>query len=140
MSYPTLYTPGNMHRLFDTFSQPTVKRTRKQITRAAVNVAENEDGFRLELAAPGWNKNEFNIELDNDTLTISAEREKTEAKEGETFLRREFATREFKRTFTLPDTIDTAKLAAEYNNGILTLTLPKKEEAKPQPARKMEIA
>ncbi len=143
MTYPAARRNRNhnLNHFFNAFLQPqTVKRNHKTTgANAAVNIAETEDNFRVELAAPAWTKADFNIELDNDVLTIHAKKEATEAKEGEKFLRREFVAKELKRTFNLPDTIDTAAISAEYVNGILTLTLPKKEEAKPQAPRKVAI-
>lgn len=144
MTYPAARRnrKHNMNHFFNAFLQtPPVKRNHKtKGANAAVNIAETEDNYRVELAAAGWTKGDFNIELDNDVLTIHAKKEETEAKEGEKFLRREFVAKELKRTFNLPDTIDTTAISAEYVNGILTLTLPKKEEAKPQAPRKVDIA
>ena len=130
----------NLNHFFNALQAKPVKKTyHAKAANAAVNIAETDDNFRVELAAPGWAKADFNIELDNDVLTIHAKKEATEAKEGEKFLRREFVAKELKRTFNLPDTIDTLAISAEYVNGILTLTLPKKEEAKPQAPRKVAI-
>jgi len=144
MTYPAARRnrKHNMNHFFNAFLQPhTATRSHKtRGTNAAVNIAETDDNFRVELAAPGWAKADFNIELDNDVLTIHAKKEAVEAKEGEKFLRREFIAKELKRTFNLPDTIDTTAISAEYVNGILTLTLPKLEEAKPQAPRKVDIA
>ncbi len=129
----------NMHNLMNTFFNAANKPLSG--ANAPVNVAENEDAFRVELAAPGWKKADFNIELDQDVLTLSATHATEENKENEvTFLRREFGAKDFKRTFNLPETVDTQAISATYEAGILTLTLPKKEEAKPQAPRKVEIA
>ena len=106
----------------------------------AVNVKEDADAFNLEMAAPGYEKGDFNLVVEEDVLTISTTAtEATEAKEGEKYTRKEFKYGSFKRTFNLPDTVDSAKIAANYTNGILTLSIPKKEEAKPLPARTIEI-
>ena len=106
----------------------------------AVNVKEDVDAFNLEMAAPGYEKADFNIVVEEDVLTISTtEKEATEAKEGEKYTRKEFKYGSFKRTFNLPETVDSTKIAANYTNGILTLSIPKKEEAKPLPARTIEI-
>jgi len=143
MTYPAARRNRNrnLNNFFNTFlqAQPVKKHNRPSAANAAVNIAENDDNFRIELAAPGWAKADFNIELDNAVLTISAKKEAVEAKEGEKFLRREFVAKELKRTFNLPETIDVEGLSAAYVNGILTLTLPKKEEAKPQAPRKVAI-
>lgn len=108
----------------------------------AVNIKETDESFNVEVAAPGKSKEDFNIELDNDVLTISSE----EKKENETsenngrFTRKEFSYSTFKRAFSLPETVDSAKIAASYNNGVLEITIPKKEEAKVQAKRMIEIA
>lgn len=106
----------------------------------AVNVKEDADAFNLEMAAPGYEKGDFNIVVEEEVLTISTTvKEAQEAKEGEKYTRKEFNYGTFKRTFNLPDTVDSTKIGANYTNGILSVSIPKKEEAKPQPARTIEI-
>ena len=108
----------------------------------AVNIQETEDSFSVEVAAPGKTKEDFNIELDNDVLTISSEEKKEEEttdKKGR-YTRKEFSYSNFKRAFSLPETVDSEKISAVYNSGVLEITLPKKEEAKVQPKRMIEIA
>src|SRR5213596_1957886 len=97
----------------------------------AVNVVEGKDNFRLEFAVPGFTKNDFNVKLDNNLLTVSAEKKNEVNKEDENYTMREFSHASFSRTFTMPETIDGNKIAAEYADGILKLVLPKKEETKP---------
>jgi len=94
-----------------------------------VNVKENADSFQIEVVAPGITKEDFQIQVADKTLTLSFELKDnvTEAKEESKWLRREFKIRSFKRSFTLGDKIDAEKIAASYSQGILTLTLPKKE-------------
>ena len=108
----------------------------------AVNIRENEDGYVVELAAPGLSKEDFNVELDNDVLIISTEKEvNNEVKdENGKYTRKEFGYTSFKRSFSLPETIKGDAIEATYNNGILMITLPKKEEAKVQPKRLIEIS
>lgn len=108
----------------------------------AVNIREDDDSFNVQVAAPGKSKEDFNIELDNDVLTISAE----EKKENETtdkngrFTRKEFSYSNFKRSFSLPDSVDSTRISASYNNGVLEIALPKKEEAKVQAKRMIDIS
>jgi len=109
-------------------------------SRPAVNVIEGKENFKIELAAPGLDKSDFNINIEKNVLTISAEKAVEENAEAPKYSRREFNYNEFSRTFRLPKTIDTNKVKANFNNGILILTLAKKEEAKEQPARKIEIS
>ncbi|UII78879.1 Hsp20/alpha crystallin family protein [Flagellimonas sp. CMM7] len=105
----------------------------------AVNIKNNTENFELELSVPGGNKDDFKVEVDNDVLTISTE-VKTEDKEiKENYSRKEFSFSSFKRAFTLPETVDGTKIDAAYENGILRLTLPKKEEALPRPKRLITI-
>ncbi len=107
----------------------------------AVNVLEDNDGFEIQVAAPGLGKKDFKIDLDNTLLTISSERtfSDKEEKEGR-FMRREFGYGKFKRSFSLPDSADGEKIKASYHEGILHISIPKKEEAKPKPPRQIAIA
>lgn len=107
----------------------------------AVNIAENDDAFTLELAAPGMSKKDFNLELDNGVLTISSEQKKEDEKKenGGRFTRREFSYSSFKRAFSLPETVDTEKISAKYNEGVLVIELPKREDAKVQAKRMIDI-
>lgn len=112
-----------------------------QASVPAVNIVENENDFRLAFAVPGFTKEDFNIELDNETLTVSSiKKEEKEKEENVHFTRREFSYQSFKRAFTLPESVDGGKISATYENGILRLVLPKKEEALPKPKRFIEIA
>lgn len=112
-------------------------------TTPAVNIRENENGFFLDFAMPGIDKDEVIIELENDLLTVSSEKKSETESESKTetgnFTRREFHYNSFKRSFILPETIDSSKIKANHKNGVLNIEIPKKEEAKPKPARKIEI-
>ena len=105
----------------------------------AVNIKENEKDFELELAVPGRKKDDFNIEIDNDVLTISSELKHEDEVKAENYTRREFGYTSFKRAFTLPETINADNIKANYEDGILKFTLPKKEEALPKPKRLIEL-
>ena len=108
-------------------------------TTPAVNIRENEEGFHLDFALPGIAKDDVVIELDNDRLTVSSEKKVENEQVKGNFTRREFHYNSFKRSFILPDTIDSAKIKAKHENGVLSIDIPKKEESKPKPARKIEI-
>lgn len=96
----------------------------------SVNVIENDNDYLVEVAAPGLSKEDFFVEVDNDHLIISASKEeKKEEKEGK-FTRNEFNYGSFTRRFYLPETVKADKIDAKYKDGILTLMIPKKEEAK----------
>ncbi len=105
----------------------------------AVNVLEQEDCFRIDFAAPGLQKSDFKIHLDNNVLTVKSEKENTEEDVKENYTRKEFNYTSFKRTFTLPDSANADKVTAEYKDGILSISIAKKEEAKIKPARDIEI-
>lgn len=105
----------------------------------AVNIKENEKDFVLELAIPGFKKEDFNIEIDNDMLTISSEVKKDSEIKEDNYTRREFSVSSFKRAFSLPETVNADAINAVYEGGILKLTLPKREEALPKPKRLIEI-
>ena len=110
------------------------------ITLPAVNISEEAEEYIVEMAVPGMKKSDFNIDLDNKILSISSEiEEKKEATENN-FTRREFGYSSFKRTFTLPDTVESDKISATYKEGILSVILPKREEAKQKPARTIKIS
>lgn len=106
----------------------------------AVNVVESTEGFRIEVAAPGLQKSDFKLNLEKNQLTISAQKEQKNEEDSEKYTRREFKYTSFQRTFTLPNTIDGDKIEANYAEGVLYVTLPKREEAKEKPAREIEIA
>ncbi len=111
-------------------------------TLPAVNVKENDDEIMIEVAAPGMKKDDFRLDYDNGRLTISSEREEThEEKDGERVTRREFSYSSFQRSFSVPETIvNVDKIAAKYSDGILKLTLPKRDEVKPKPAKQIKIS
>ncbi len=109
-------------------------------TLPAVNIKEDDEGFEVEMSAPGFDKKDFKIELNNDLLTISSEKKnENETKEGQQFNRREFSYQSFSRSFTLPQSVEGEKIAAKYENGILNIAIPKKEEAKPKPKKQILV-
>ncbi len=105
----------------------------------AVNVMECEDHFNIDFAAPGLQKTDFKINLDNNVLTVKSEKENSEENSGENYTRKEFSYQSFQRSFTLPDSADSEKITAEYKDGILRISIAKKEEAKVKPVRDIEI-
>lgn len=105
-----------------------------------VNIKETADAFILEMAVPGFKRSDFQIELDNVELSISTEMREENESNQENYTRREFGYTSFKRAFTLPETVDDDKINANYEDGILSILLPKKEEAKQKPLRKIKIS
>lgn len=107
----------------------------------ATNVKETNDDFIIELAAPGMKKEDFKIVYHNNMLTISSEKKNEENEKTENFTRREFSYQSFQRSFTVPGNVVVGdKINANYAEGILNVTIPKREEVKPQPQREIKIS
>jgi len=106
----------------------------------AVNIIEGDDNYTIEVAAPGLEKKDFHIELENNCLTISSEKEQKSEETREKFARKEFSYSSFRRSFILPETVNNEKIQANYKDGILYVKVPKKEEAKVKPARQIAIS
>lgn len=112
-------------------------------TLPAVNVMETNDDFRIEVAAPGMKRDDFKVELDNNVLTISSQREdnREENERSGSYTRREFSYQSFQRSFTLPENkVEGEKIAARYVDGILQVTVPKREDAKVKPAKQISVS
>ncbi len=125
----------NLNNLFDEFfgNLPAAWSKEPGWNVPAVNIHETNDAYLLELAAPGLNKEDFKINLEKGLLTISYEKKtEVENKEYKTH-RKEFNVTSFKRSFTVDDIIDAEKIQAKYDNGVLQVFLPKKEEVKVLP-------
>lgn len=103
----------------------------------AVNVTETKDDYKVTLAAPGLKKEDFKVDLEGNILTISSEKEETKDEKDEKYSRKEYNYASFCRSFTLPDVVHRDKIDAKYENGVLNLVLPKKEEAKKPSISKM---
>lgn len=110
-------------------------------TLPAVNVKEKKDAFEIEMSAPGLKKEDFNVELSNNVLTISCEKKEEDETKDEDgrYTRREFIYQSFSRSFNLPETIDHEKIDAKYEDGILTLSIPKMEKLIPN-SKRIEIS
>jgi len=105
----------------------------------AVNITEGKDDYRIEVAAPGLKKEDFKISLDNNVLSLSSETEVKNETKDENVLRREFSYSSFNRSFTLPESVNGEKIKATHNDGILSIFVPKKDEAKVKPIRDIKI-
>ena len=108
-------------------------------TIPAVNINEEEDKFQVEVAAPGLKKEDFNVNLENNVLTISAEHKEEKEEKVKKSTLREFNFTSFRRSFTVPDSVKAEDIHAVYKDGVLHLTLPKKEEAKKTEAKTIAI-
>src|SRR3954463_11349835 len=138
-SFPTFFNDFWTRDLFDR-EQSNYSTTGTTIP--AVNIQETGDAFLVEMAAPGMNKKDFKIELDGNLLTISSEmKQEHEDREDSKFNRKEFSYQSFQRTFTLSkDVVDADKIEAKYENGLLRLRIPKREEVKQKPPRMINIS
>jgi len=121
--------------VFESFFNADQLLSKSAVNRIpAVNIAENENEFQIEIAAPGLNKEDFKINLEKDQLSVSAgkQEENQEVIGNKKYNRREYNYSVFSRNFTLPETVDTNKIQAEYKDGILFIYISKKEELKIQ--------
>jgi HSP20 family protein len=110
-----------------------------QTNSPAVNVSEDEKGYRIEVAVPGVSRKDFNLEVEDDVLTVSTEMKENKKDQKPNYLRREFNFQSFKRSFQLPDTIDQEGIKASHEAGILTINLPKREEVVQKAPKQIEV-
>lgn len=109
-------------------------------TLPRVNITETDEDFRVEMAAPGMKREDFHVELDNDTLMIWSELSESNEDKNSSYTRKEFNYESFRRSFHLPNTVEADKIEAKYEDGLLRLIIPKKEEARRKPARRIKIS
>jgi HSP20 family protein len=140
---PTLRTRNTWPSLVEEFFNgelfPKFYDAETQYSIPAVNIAESKDDYRIEVAAPGLNKEDFKVNLENNVLTVSSEKEEKHENKDEKFMRKEFNYYSFNRSFTLPMTVNSEKIKAIHKDGILQVVIPKKEEAREKPAREIKI-
>ena len=122
---------GMMKELFNEFPAAVNKAVREDVLHfPPVNIIEKTASYQLEVAAPGFEKADFNVKLEANILTISTEKKESVKEETDKLIRKEFSYKAFKRSFTIDEKIDAENITAKYENGILTLGLPKKEDQK----------
>lgn len=116
--------------------------TRLGVDVPSVNIRETDKEYLLDVAAPGLERKDFNIEVKNDTLTISAEKEEEkEEKEGENgYSRKEYSFNSFSRSFSLPENADESTIKAKYDNGILKITISKTKEPDAQTSKRIQVS
>ncbi len=111
------------------------------ISSPAVNVRETDDSFSIEVAAPGLEKKDFKVDLDNHVLTISSEKEhKHEEEDKDRYMRREFSYSSFTRSFSLPESVDSEKINARHKDGVLYISIPKREEARRKAPKQIAVS
>jgi len=123
-----------MPSVFDDFFRPWSglfdNGSNMSLSVPAVNITDNKDDFTVSLAVPGMKKDDFNIDVDGNMITISCEKEEKKEEKEKKYTRKEYNYSSFSRSFTLPDEVQKEKIDARYEDGLLRLVLPKKEEAK----------
>jgi HSP20 family protein len=129
--------PG-FNDVFESIFNDTFFNDRMASRVPAVNISETEEAYYLELAAPGLKKQDFKISLDRHVLNISVEEQKENNTEGKRYSKKEFSYTSFVRSFTLPDLADHNRIEAAFEDGVLTIDIAKKEEAK-KASRQIEL-
>jgi len=136
-SFPLLFDDVLTRELFN---WGNTHSSHARTTVPAVNITETKEGYEVQVAAPGMDKKDFNITLEGNLLTISSGKEQREEKTEGSYTRREFSYQSFRRSFELPkDVVDEERINARYENGLLLLSIPKKEEVKHKGPRHIEI-
>ncbi len=137
MSTRALSKPGMLPTVFDDFLKPWNEWfdngglfSGRTMTMPAVNIVENKDDYKVSLAVPGMKKEDFNIDVEGNMLTISCEKEANKEEKEQQYTRREYSYSSFSRSFTLPEEVNREKIEAKYEDGVLKIMLPKREEAK----------
>lgn len=123
----------SLNGFFDSFLNDFSYNTAGNFNVPSVNIHESKDDYELAFNVPGRNKEDFKITVDKNILTVAFEKKEEAKDENKKQIKKEFSFQSFKRSFTLDEKIAAENIAAKYENGILTLTLPKKEEVKVQP-------
>lgn len=113
--------------------------SRTNTTIPSVNIKETADNFEIEVAAPGFEKKDFSIEINQGTLKISSEKKSEVDNNDESYSRKEFSYQSFCRSFSLPLTVNSEMIEAKYDKGILSVVIPKREEAKLKPVRLIDV-
>ena len=129
--------PG-FNDVFDSIFNDTFFGDRMMTRVPAANISESTDHFHVELAAPGLKKEDFKLKLERNVLNISVEQNTENKQEERNYAKREYSYSSFVRSFTLPESADTNGIEAKYNDGVLCIDIPKREEAK-MVARQIEI-
>lgn len=131
--------PSWVDDFLDTHFWSEIEDNDGKTTLPSVNITEDANEFQIEVAAPGMEKKDFNIDLNNNLLTISSEKEETIENKERRYMRREHCYTKFSRSFTLPTSVKEDEIKATYKNGILNIQIPKKEEMKTKPSRHIAI-
>ncbi|MBK8090394.1 MAG: Hsp20/alpha crystallin family protein [Chitinophagaceae bacterium] len=143
MSTKAVTKVGMLPTVFDDFFKPWNEwfdnggsLMGRMMTVPAVNIVEDKNDYKVSLAVPGMKKDDFNIDVEGNMLTISSEKEESKEEKDEKYNRKEYSYSSFSRSFTLPEEVNKEKIEAKYEDGVLKLMLPKKDEVKKLAASK----
>ena len=131
--------PSLVDELFSNDFFPRFYNRNDSYSVPAVNITEGKKEYRIDVAAPGLNKDDFKVSLDNNVLSVSSEKEAKNETNEEDVLRREFSYTSFSRCFTLPDSVDANRIKASHKDGILNIVVPKREEAV-KPVKEIKVS
>ena len=134
MNHPSLADEFFGHDLFNDFFG-----WNRELTLPSVNIAESNNGYLIEVAAPGLSKEDFKIDVEDHVLTISSKKEEKKEDKGDSYIRREFNYSTFSRSFTLPEWVNEDKISASEKNGVLSIEIPRKDESKSRAPRSIRI-
>jgi HSP20 family protein len=126
--FPNLIDEFLNDELWPVFNGTANGKTRNVVP--AVNITENDKAYNIEVAAPGLAKNDFNVNLEENVLTISSEKEEKNEEKNDNYVRREFSYNNFRRSFVLPESVNAEKIEASHKDGILNISIPKEEVKK----------
>ncbi len=131
---------SNISDLFEEFVLSGLPHSQKREFYPAVNIHENNDQYEIEMLVPGFQKDDFKIQLEKDILTIGAEKKETSPKEEKHYRKQEFSIASIKRSFSLPKHVEIETITASYENGVLNLKVPKKEAQKEKPSIEIKVS
>lgn len=133
----------NFPTVFDDFFKPWNEwfdtGLQRTLTVPAVNITDEKDAFKVTMAVPGMKKDDFRIDVEGNMMTISAETKEEKEESDKKYTRKEYNYSSFSRSFTLPQEVNKEKIEAKYDNGVLTLALPKKDEAKTKEGKSIVV-
>jgi HSP20 family protein len=138
--FPSSVLPGLMENFFGRDMFDLTNRALGDSTLPAVNIRETSNDFLVEVAAPGMKKDDFKVTLENNLLTISSQKEEQNEEQEGNYTRQEFRYHSFSRSFGMPSTADSDRIKAKYHDGVLSIQIPKKEEAKQKPPKQIQIS
>ena len=133
------FFPSNVNEIFDNFFTNKWNTEERANFVPATNIVENEKDFRIEISAPGFTKTYIKVAVENETLIVTGEHKEEKNETKENYTRKEFNYGSFTRSFTLPENINTETLEAKYENGILSIVLPKRTEEKVKAVKEVKI-